>query len=80
MSKTVIKIRRKSDGKILTDVINDACQVHNIYDGDELILSDNEWMVGYSECNGFFETSFIFSPNWFMASFGRSFFIDASSS
>ena len=57
MSKTVIKIRRKSDGKILTDVINDACQVHNIYDGDELILSDKEWMVGYSECNGFFETS-----------------------
>ena len=54
MSRTVIKIRRKSDGKILTDVINDACQVHNIYDGDELILSDNEWMVGYSECNGFF--------------------------
>ena len=57
MSRTVIKIRRKSDGKILTDVINDACQVHNIYDGDELILSDNECMVGYSECNGFFETS-----------------------
>ena len=57
MSRTVIKIRRKSDGKILTDVINDACQVHNIYDGDKLILSDNERMVGYSECNGFFETS-----------------------
>ena len=57
MSRTVIKIRRKSDGKILTDVINDACQVHNIYDGDELILSDNEWMIGYSECKGFFECS-----------------------
>ena len=42
MSKTVIKIRRKSDGKILTDVINDTCQVHNIYDGDELICSDKE--------------------------------------
>ena len=54
MSKTIIKIRRKSDGKILTDVINDACQVHNVYDGDELICSDKEWMVGYSECNGFF--------------------------
>ncbi len=57
MSKTVIKIRRKTDGKILTDVINDACQVHNIYDGDNLILSEEEWLIGYSECDGFFETS-----------------------
>lgn len=57
MSRTVIKIRRKSDGKILTDVINDACQVHNIYDGDELICSDHEWVVGYSENKGFFECS-----------------------
>ena len=57
MSKTVIKIRRKTDGKILTDVINDACQVHNIYDGDNLILSEKEWLIGYSECDGFFETS-----------------------
>lgn len=57
MSKTVIKIRRKSDGKILTDVINDACQVHNIYDGDELILSEKEWFIGYSECGGFMEHS-----------------------
>ena len=57
MSRTVIKIRRKSDGKILTDVINDACQVHNIYDSDELICSDHEWVVGYSESKGFFECS-----------------------
>ena len=57
MSRTVIKIRRKGDGKILTDVINDACQVHNIYDGDELILSDKEWMIGYSESEGFLECS-----------------------
>lgn len=57
MSKTVIKIRRKTDGKILTDVINDACQVHNIYDGDNLILSEKEWLIEYSECDGFFETS-----------------------
>jgi hypothetical protein len=57
MSRTVIKIRRKGDGKILTDVINDACQVHNIYDGDELILSDKEWMVGYSDSEGFLECS-----------------------
>jgi hypothetical protein len=57
MSKTVIKIRRKTDGKILTDVINDACQVHNIYDGDNLILSEKEWFIGYSDRDGFFETS-----------------------
>ena len=57
MSKTVINIRRKTDSKILTDVINDACQVHNIYDGDNLILSEKEWLIGYSECDGFFETS-----------------------
>ena len=57
MSRTVIKIRRKCDGKILTDVINDVCQVHNIYDGDELILSDKEWMIGYSEGEGFLEYS-----------------------
>ena len=53
MSKTILTIRRKSDGQLLTDVINDACHVHNIYDGDVLILSDYEWMVGYSEHEGF---------------------------
>ena len=57
MSKTILTIRRKSDGQLLTDVINDACQVHNIYDGDRLILSDYEWMVGYSEHEGFREES-----------------------
>ena len=57
MSRTVIKIRRKSDGKILTDVINDACQAHNIYDDGILILREHEWNIGYSESKGFFEWS-----------------------
>jgi hypothetical protein len=52
-----MKIRRKSDGKILTDIINDACQVHNIYDGDELVQSDYECVIGYAEDKGFLETS-----------------------
>ena len=57
MSRTVIRIRRKRDGKILTDVINDSCQVHEIYDGDYLLISGKEYEIGYSESEGFFETS-----------------------
>lgn len=65
MSKSIITIRRKSDGKILTDVINDSCQVHNIYDlknsefskddyingryDDKLIISDKDFNIGYEE-------------------------------
>ena len=47
MSKSIIKIRRKSDDKILYDVINDSCQVHNIYDNDKLIGSFKEWEIDY---------------------------------
>ena len=50
-------IRRKSDNKLLTDIINDACQVHNIYDGETLLLSEKEWMIGYSEDKDFDESS-----------------------
>jgi len=58
MSKTILKIRRKSDGKILKDVINDSCDVHNIYDGDNLIICEKSWDVGYLESNGgFIESS-----------------------
>lgn len=53
MSKTVMLIRRKSDGKLLTDIINDACQVHNIYDGETLLLAEKEYFIGYSEDKGF---------------------------
>lgn len=56
MSKSIIKIRRKSDNKILFDVINDACQVHNIYDDGKLIGSFKEWEIGYM-CNDFFKDS-----------------------
>ena len=56
MSKSIIKIRRKSDDKILFDVINDACQVHNIYDDGKLIGSFKEWEIGYM-CNDFFKDS-----------------------
>ena len=56
MSKTIIKIRRKTDGKVLTDIINDACDVHNIYDGDELIVSEKAPFVGYFD-NAFDESS-----------------------
>lgn len=55
MSKTVLKIRRKSDGKILTDIINDTCQVHNIYDGEELMVKDNDYNIGYVEGDGFLD-------------------------
>lgn len=53
MSTSTIKIRRKSDGKVFTDVINDACQVHSIHDGDVCVGSFNEWEIGYTEWNGF---------------------------
>ena len=56
MSKSIIKIRRKSDNKILFDVINDSCQVHNIYNDDKLIGSFKEWEIGYM-CNDFFKDS-----------------------
>jgi hypothetical protein len=56
MSKSIIKIRRKSDDKILFDVINDSCQVHNFYDDGKLIGSFNEWEIGYM-CNDFFKDS-----------------------
>lgn len=56
MSKSIIKIRRKSDDKVLYDVINDACQVHNIYDNDKLIGSFKEWEIDYMN-NDFLENS-----------------------
>lgn len=56
MSKSIIKIRRKSDDKVLYDVINDSCQVHNIYDNDKLIGSFNEWEIDYMY-NDFLENS-----------------------
>lgn len=49
MSKSIIKIRRKSDNKILYDVINDSCQVHNIYDKDKLIGAFKEWEIDYMD-------------------------------
>lgn len=71
MSKSIITIRRKRDGKILTDVINDSCQVHNIYDlknsefskddyingryDDKLIISDKDFNIGYEEGVGFYD-------------------------
>lgn len=57
MSKTIITVRRKSDGKILKDVINDSCQVHNIYDGDELVESNKDYTIGYVEGGGFLDWS-----------------------
>ena len=57
MSRSVIEIVRKSDGKVLRDVIDDSCQVHNIYDGEELVYSDKDFNIGYSEWNGFYEWS-----------------------
>ena len=56
MSKSIIKIRRKSDDKILFDVINDSCQVHNIYDGNKLIGSFKEWEIDYVD-NDFLKDS-----------------------
>ena len=56
MSKSIIKIRRKSDDKILFDVINDACQVHNIYDDGKLIGSFKEWEIDYMD-NDFLKDS-----------------------
>ena len=56
MSTSIIKIRRKSDDKVLYDVINDACQVHNIYDNDKLIASFKEWEIDYMN-NDFLEDS-----------------------
>lgn len=53
MSKSIIEIRRKRDGKILRDEINDACQTHNIYDGDVLVESDKDYNIGYIEGVGF---------------------------
>lgn len=53
MNKTIIEIRRKRDGKILRDEINDACQTHNIYDGDVLVESDKDYNIGYFEGVGF---------------------------
>ena len=42
--------------KMLFDVINDSCQVHNIYDDDKLIGSFKEWEIGYM-CNDFLKDS-----------------------
>lgn len=56
MSKSIIKIRRKSDNKILYDVINDSCQVHNIYDKYKLIGAFKEWEIDYIN-NDFLENS-----------------------
>lgn len=56
MSKSIIKIRRKSDDKILFDVINDSCQVHNIYDDGKLIGSFKEWEIDYMD-NDFLKDS-----------------------
>lgn len=56
MSKSIIKIRRKSDDKILFDVINDSCLVHNIYDDSKLIGSFKEWEIDYMN-NDFLENS-----------------------
>ena len=57
MSKSIIEIRRKSDGKILRDEINDACQTHNIYDGDVLVESNKDYNIGYLKGVGFFDFS-----------------------
>lgn len=57
MSKSIIEIRRKRDGKILRDEINDACQTHNIYDGDVLVESNKDYNIGYSEGVGFYDFS-----------------------
>lgn len=57
MSKSIIEIRRKRDGKILRDEINDACQTHNIYDGDVLVESDKDYNIGYFEGVGFCDFS-----------------------
>lgn len=56
MSKSIIKIRRKSDDKILFDVINDSCQVHNIFDDGKLIGSFKEWEIDYMD-NDFLKDS-----------------------
>lgn len=56
MSKSIIKIRRKSDNKILFDVINDSCQVHNFYDDGKLIGSFKEWEIDYMD-NDFLKDS-----------------------
>lgn len=57
MSKSVNKIRRKSDGKILIDIINDSCQVHNIFNNGKNIGSYYEWEIDYDECNQYRESS-----------------------
>lgn len=58
MSKTLIIVRRKSDGKVFRDVVNDACQVHNIYDDDgNPVVQDHDYNIGYTECGGFLDWS-----------------------
>lgn len=54
MSKDLILIRRKSDGKIFRDIINDTCNVHNIYDDDGTrIVCDYDYNIGYREWDEF---------------------------
>lgn len=57
MSKSIIEIRRKRDGKLLRDEINDACQTHNIYDGNVLVESNKDYNIGYLEGEGFCDDS-----------------------
>jgi len=45
MSFSLDILKRKSDGKILFDLVNDACDVHNIFDGDTFVESTESWNI-----------------------------------
>jgi len=47
MSYSLEIVKRKSDGKLLIDLVNNACDVHNIFDGDELVEVTKSWNISY---------------------------------
>lgn len=48
MSKSIIKIKEKSTGKIFIDLINDTCDVHNLYDETrDFYGSFKSWELSY---------------------------------
>ena len=49
MSYSLLKVRRKKDGKVLYDLITDSCDAHDLFDYDtkEHIFGGMEWDIGY---------------------------------
>ncbi len=44
-SLDIVKAR---DGRLMFDLVNDACDTHNIFDGDKLVESTKEWNIRYN--------------------------------